>query len=107
MRALWADKAGTWLAVDFESWERDHALLLEYGWSLVKWDRAGNKISDTGHLIVQERMSFYNHVYVQGNREVSCHLSSGVAAINLRLSITNLEKANTSTSKRSGRASVA
>ncbi|TFY50932.1 hypothetical protein EVJ58_g10826 [Rhodofomes roseus] len=42
IRTIWAAKVGTWLAIDFEAWDRDHSLLTEYGWSLVRWEGEGD-----------------------------------------------------------------
>lgn len=69
IRTFWASKSGTWLAIDFEAWERDHTLLLEFGWCLVRW-KDGEEYTEDGHMIVKERQSFYNHTWVYGNRDV-------------------------------------
>lgn len=34
---------GTFLAIDVETWEHDHDLLTEFGWSLVRWS-GGNEV---------------------------------------------------------------
>ena len=70
VRSYWAAQTGTWLAVDLEAWERDHTMLLEFGWSLVRWDQAANEICETGHLIIKERMGYHNTTFVAGNRDV-------------------------------------
>lgn len=80
VRSYWAARAGTWLAVDIEAWEREHALLLEFGWSLVRWDQDGKEVSETKHLVIKERMGYYNSTYVQGNRDVSA-LSSFIQIV--------------------------
>ncbi|KAI0702905.1 hypothetical protein BC835DRAFT_1320229 [Cytidiella melzeri] len=69
VRSHWASKAGTWLAIDFEWWDGDSSLLLEYGSSLVQWDADGNEINEQSHLIVKERMKYQNTVYTQGRRD--------------------------------------
>ena len=72
VRSYWVAKVGTWLALDFESWEREHSMLLEVGWSLFQWDDEGKEVNTMAHLIVKERMQYQNGTYVQGNRDVSC-----------------------------------
>ena len=68
VRTLWAAKLGTWLAIDFEAWDRDHTLLTEFGWSLVqRQDESQTK--DHGHLIVRERR-MYTQTYVPNNKDV-------------------------------------
>ncbi|KAH9951611.1 hypothetical protein B0H21DRAFT_183121 [Amylocystis lapponica] len=67
VRTLWAAQAGTWLAVDFEAWDRDHTLLTEFGWSLVRWD-AGAPVEEAGHLVVRERRG-YRSTYVAQYRD--------------------------------------
>ncbi|KAI0773443.1 hypothetical protein BC629DRAFT_1291073 [Irpex lacteus] len=69
VRSYWTAKRGTWLALDFESWERENSLLLEVGWSLVRWDAEGKEVNEQVHLIVKERMQYQNGTYVQGNRD--------------------------------------
>lgn len=71
VRSYWAARVGTWLAVDLEAWEREHALLLEFGWSVIWWDQDGKEVSETGHLVIKERMGYNNTTWVQGNRDVS------------------------------------
>lgn len=80
IRTFWAAKSGTWLAIDFEAWEREHTLLLEFGWSLVRWEN-GEEVTEDGHMIIKERQSFYNHTWVQGNRDVRCPCFSSVSEI--------------------------
>ncbi|KIM90889.1 hypothetical protein PILCRDRAFT_811386 [Piloderma croceum F 1598] len=67
VRTFYADKVGVWCACDFEAWDRDHSLLTEFGWSLVRW-KDGKEISEQGHLVVQERRN-YSNTYVPNNRE--------------------------------------
>lgn len=55
--------------MDFEAWERDHTLLLEFGWSIVRW-ADGEEVLEDGHLIVKERQAYQNHMWVQGNKDV-------------------------------------
>ena len=68
-RSFWKAKLGAWLAIDFEAWDRDHTVLLEFGYSSVQW-RDGQKIEDKGHLIVKEHTKYFN-TYVPNFREVS------------------------------------
>lgn len=73
IRTIWAAKVGTWLAIDFEAWDRDHSIITEYGWSLVRWEGAGDdkrEVTEDGHLIVREYRGFHQ-TYVQENRDVS------------------------------------
>lgn len=37
LRTLCLAKIGTWIAMDFEAWDRDHTVLTEIGWRLVQW----------------------------------------------------------------------
>ncbi|KAM5540481.1 hypothetical protein V8D89_005939 [Ganoderma adspersum] len=67
VRTLWAAKLGTWLAIDFEAWDRDHTLLTEFGWRLVQWQDEQQK-RDHGHLIVRERR-MYTQTYVPNNKD--------------------------------------
>ena len=75
VRTLWAARLGTWCAVDFEAWDRDHALLLEFGWRAARWPRSGaaqpepEPETDHGHLVVRERRH-YSQTYVPNNKEV-------------------------------------
>ncbi len=68
VRTLWAAKLGTWCAMDFEAWDRDHTLLTEFGWRLVQWVD-DKPVKEHGHLIVKERRQYTQH-YVPNNREV-------------------------------------
>jgi hypothetical protein len=67
-RSFWGAQRGAWLAIDFEAWDRDHTVLLEFGYSSVQW-RDGQKIQDKGHLIVKEHKKYFN-TYVSNFREV-------------------------------------
>lgn len=68
VRTLWAAKLGTWCAMDFEAWDRDHTLLTEFGWKTMRWVE-GEPVSEHGHLVVQERRKYLQH-YVPNHREV-------------------------------------
>ncbi|KAF9821138.1 hypothetical protein IEO21_00746 [Rhodonia placenta] len=74
IRTFWAAGVGTWCAIDFEAWDRDHKLLTEFGWSLVRWEGDDNAdgekklIEEEGHLIVKERRG-YTNTYVPQYRD--------------------------------------
>ncbi|OCH94131.1 hypothetical protein OBBRIDRAFT_770486 [Obba rivulosa] len=59
VRTLWAAHGGTWMALDFEAWDRDHTLLTEVGWSLVRF-KDGEEITESGHLVVKEHRGYVN-----------------------------------------------
>ncbi|EJF61210.1 hypothetical protein DICSQDRAFT_136768 [Dichomitus squalens LYAD-421 SS1] len=67
VRTLWAAKLGTWLAMDFEAWDREHTLLKEFGWSLVQWTGDEQK-KEHGHLVVIERRHF-SQTYVPNHQD--------------------------------------
>jgi hypothetical protein len=71
VRTLWADKVGTWIAIDLEQWERLHTVITEFGWSRVRWQDSGEMIEDKGHWIIQENQTYRNGTYVADRREVS------------------------------------
>ncbi len=75
VRNYWNEKSGSWLAIDFEEWERDSTVLTEFGWSCLEF-KNGEEHQTDGHLIVKEHLMYTNTVYVQGNRDVS-HLPPG------------------------------
>ncbi|KAH8113271.1 hypothetical protein DFH11DRAFT_1856907 [Phellopilus nigrolimitatus] len=67
VRKYWGDKAGTWLAIDFEAWEMEHSLLTECGWSYLQLQ--GDKtIEKYGHYIVKENITYTNGRYVPNQR---------------------------------------
>ncbi|KZT12480.1 uncharacterized protein LAESUDRAFT_718741 [Laetiporus sulphureus 93-53] len=72
IRTFWAERVGTWCAMDFEAWERDHHVLTEFGWSLVRWEGnedEQNEITEEGHLTIREHRGFFNGTYVDDNRD--------------------------------------
>ena len=71
MRSLWREKKGVFCAVDFEAWERDHKLITEFGWSLIRWNADGSPYEEDGHLLVEEAKGYINSQYVVDNRYVS------------------------------------
>ena len=72
VRTFWAEKRGVWCALDFESWERDHTVLTEFGWSLLGW-KDDTKVEECGHLIVEEAKRYTNSQYVPDYRYVSVY----------------------------------
>ena len=89
VRTFWAEKRGVWCAVDFESWERDHTVLTEFGWSLLGW-KDGTKVEECGHLIVEEAKRYTNSQYVPDFRYVSLYrnFSSSLLDVGLLRTIT-------------------
>ncbi|KAI0796695.1 hypothetical protein C8Q75DRAFT_206669 [Abortiporus biennis] len=67
IRTYWASKKGTWLAIDIESWDRDHTMITEFGWSLVRWED-GQQIEEMDHLIVAP-YKYHRNTYVEDNKE--------------------------------------
>lgn len=101
-RAAYGTCQGTWIAADFEAWERDHEIITEFGFAEMKWlpakddtkpegTKSGEKtvstsnmasqlklepvITRTGHWIVKENQSYRNGVYVEDSRNVRRRLS--------------------------------
>jgi hypothetical protein len=70
VRTFWAEETGVWCALDFESWEREHTVLTEFGWSLIRWE-GKKEIAEQGHLIVKENRAYSNGQYVPDYRDVS------------------------------------
>jgi len=68
VRGYHADKRGVWCAIDFESWEMEHAMLTEFGWSMLTWQDGKERIVD-GHTAVAERSSYRNGKYIIDNRD--------------------------------------
>ncbi|KAN0097512.1 hypothetical protein V8E55_001958 [Tylopilus felleus] len=66
VRSFWSQKLGVWCALDFEAWDRDHTLLTEFGWSIVRWE-GDERIEEQGHLVVEEHM-YYTNTYVPNHR---------------------------------------
>jgi hypothetical protein len=65
-RACWQARAGTWLALDFEQWERDHTLVTECGWARI---RPRDEARAEGHLVVRyPGGAFYNGTFVPDHR---------------------------------------
>ncbi|KAJ7276492.1 hypothetical protein B0H12DRAFT_1005097 [Mycena haematopus] len=68
VRKYWAAKIGTWCALDFEEWERDHSVLTEFGYRSIHFEN-GKEIEDCGHWTVKENAMYRNGQYVADNRE--------------------------------------
>ncbi|TFK55940.1 hypothetical protein OE88DRAFT_1652472 [Heliocybe sulcata] len=71
-RTLWAAGTGTWCAIDFESWERDHTIITELGWSTIRWDN-GKEIAEQNHIIVKENRAYSNGTFVPDYRDHFLH----------------------------------
>ncbi|KAF9008985.1 hypothetical protein BDQ17DRAFT_1422162 [Cyathus striatus] len=67
VQTFWGEKRGMWCAMDFESWELDHTVITEFGWSLVGW-KDGQKFEEQEHLIVEEAKKYINSQYVPDYR---------------------------------------
>jgi hypothetical protein len=71
IREAWQSGHGTWLAMDFESWERDHTLVTEFGWASVS-HRNNENLREQGHFKIKYKDAVYaNGTFVADNREVS------------------------------------
>ncbi|KAI0774246.1 hypothetical protein C8Q74DRAFT_1269130 [Fomes fomentarius] len=66
VRTLWVAKIGTWIAMDFEAWDRDHTVLTEFGWRIVQWVDQ-QQVTEHGHLVVHEHRPFTQY-YVPDHR---------------------------------------
>ncbi|CAE6474366.1 unnamed protein product [Rhizoctonia solani] len=86
VRSVWGERRGAWMAIDFEGWERDHTIITEFGWSLVRWEpeesgvtelKEGEKMDEValkevreeGHWTVKEYAAYRNGVFVKDNRD--------------------------------------
>ncbi|PFH52807.1 hypothetical protein AMATHDRAFT_73933 [Amanita thiersii Skay4041] len=67
VRTFWVEKKGVWCAMDFEGWERDHQVITEFGWRLIRWED-GKEVEEHGHLIVDEYQKYRNTQYVHDHR---------------------------------------
>ncbi|KAJ7475987.1 hypothetical protein FB451DRAFT_1245389 [Mycena latifolia] len=64
VRKFWAAKVGFWCAMDFETWERDHTAITEFGYSSVHWTD-GLEVADAGHLTVKKNSALRNTTYMK------------------------------------------
>jgi hypothetical protein len=79
IRAAWAQKYGTWIAMDFEQWEMEHSMTTEFGYSILKWNEKGELVGPIdGHFIVKERDIYRNGKYVPDEKY---HFSFGESEI--------------------------
>lgn len=99
VRAAYGTCKGTWIAADFEAWERDHTVITEFGFAELKWSPVsdtqeflvdGNPqspgptsvkpptttsekfqpvITRTGHWILKENQYYRNGEFCQDNRD--------------------------------------
>ncbi|EJD53596.1 hypothetical protein AURDEDRAFT_141640 [Auricularia subglabra TFB-10046 SS5] len=58
---------GTWIALDFEGWERDHEVITEFGYTKLTWVD-GKPVIEDGHWVPQEHTGYRNGQYVVDNR---------------------------------------
>lgn len=87
VRSVWGERRGAWMAIDFEGWEREHEIITEFGWSLIRWEpeesgvaevKEGEKpdtvalkeVREQGHWTVKEYAAYRNGVFVKDNRDV-------------------------------------
>ncbi|KAJ7179045.1 hypothetical protein C8R46DRAFT_1072301 [Mycena filopes] len=68
VRNYWGTKSGTWCAIDFEAWERDHTAITEFGYSSIHWNH-GTEVEASGHFTVKEHAMYTNGTYVDENRK--------------------------------------
>ena len=61
VRTLWVEKRGVWCMINFEMWDRDHQVLTELGWSIVRWVD-GKEVEEHRH---------YNNTYFAQHHNVS------------------------------------
>ncbi|KZW04229.1 hypothetical protein EXIGLDRAFT_635710 [Exidia glandulosa HHB12029] len=67
VRACFAAKTGTWIAIDFEGWELDHTVITEFGYSQLTWID-GEPCVEGGHSVPEKNAQYYNGVYSPNNR---------------------------------------
>jgi len=68
VRKIWAAKGISWCSLDFESWELQHSVITEFGYSSIRRND-GTEVEDRGHLILKEARLYRNGQYVPENRE--------------------------------------
>ena len=69
VRQYWHANTGTWLGIDFESWEYEHDLITECGWKYIQW-KDGDEVTANGHYIIEENKEYTNGKYVPNMRDV-------------------------------------
>lgn len=65
-----ASKVGVWCAIDFEAWEMKHDDILEFGYSIYRWEEGNLVGPEDGHWTVKERRAYRNSKYIVDNKEV-------------------------------------
>ncbi|KAH8105873.1 hypothetical protein BXZ70DRAFT_917179 [Cristinia sonorae] len=68
IRTFWDSKIGTWIALDFESWEMDHTMTTELGYSSIRFDN-GEEVHENGHWIVYEWRDYRNSTFTVDNKD--------------------------------------
>jgi len=77
VRTVWGEKRGVWMAIDFEGWEREHTMITEFGWAVVRWEEQEDKegeekfkeVCEDGHWTVKEYAGYRNGTFVRDNRD--------------------------------------
>ncbi|KAG9099686.1 hypothetical protein FRC06_004938 [Ceratobasidium sp. 370] len=79
VRTVWGERRGVWIAIDFEGWERDHKMITEFGWALVRWEEVEGEVKEgeerfrevreEGHWTVKEYAAYRNGTFVLDNRD--------------------------------------
>ncbi|KAJ7068363.1 hypothetical protein C8F01DRAFT_1117894 [Mycena amicta] len=57
VRRLCAEKKGVWCALNIDAWTLDHTVILDIGWSLVRWD-SSSEIAQSAHLVVTKNQTY-------------------------------------------------
>ena len=69
VQRLFKERKHVFLAIDIESWEMEHSLITEFGYSAIHWDGEA-QVTEDGHWIVKEYETYLNGKYVAENRKV-------------------------------------
>ncbi|KAG9123228.1 hypothetical protein FRC07_000073 [Ceratobasidium sp. 392] len=67
------------MAIDFEGWEREHTMITEFGWAVVRWEEVEGEVKEgeekfrevreEGHWTVKEYAAYRNGTFVLDNRD--------------------------------------
>ncbi|KAK1236477.1 hypothetical protein PQX77_000254 [Marasmius sp. AFHP31] len=68
VQKLFKEKKHVFLAIDIESWEMEHDLITEFGYSVIHWE-GEREVNVDGHWIVKEYETYLNGKYVAENRK--------------------------------------
>ncbi|KAI5474903.1 ribonuclease H-like domain containing protein [Pseudohyphozyma bogoriensis] len=49
VKERFARRKGKWIAIDVETWEHDHGVITEVGWSFLSWDSDGQRVRKDRH----------------------------------------------------------